>query len=50
MRTVQAADAEVVTVDIKRINKRFIGYPKNGSLFSTSVRPGSRYKIERSDY
>ena len=33
MRTVQAADAEVVTADIKRINKRFIGYRKNGSLF-----------------
>lgn len=46
----QAALAEVVTADIKRINKRFIGYRKNGSLFSTSVRPGSRYKIERSDY
>ena len=38
MRTVQAADAEVVTADIKRINKRFIGYRKNGSLFSTSVK------------
>ena len=50
MRTVQAADAELVTVDINSINKRFIGYRKNGSLFSTSVRPGSRYKIERSDY